>query len=280
MGDDVALGQASWLTEWVLPAAVCAGVAWVGLVYRFREDGRLLGTVRSAALAVAVVLWTSGVAALASGFLLPHASSVPPIAVGAVAGSGVVPRGRGEQTSGRALLAVLTLGDSLLLASLARRLQADRADWCDRLVLGFHDCWDLDVFSDEVKRHLLMRVDVRGRTQRSRSSIRREITDRYKDVQTAAQKWAKAETDIGKTCLQQCRPRTREEERRAKRAFGEAEQYCRHLLELAHTHGKRSSDRKIAELRARHLPMRHPMALPGVPGPRRRTLAGLLRHRR
>ncbi|MEU7043778.1 hypothetical protein [Streptomyces varsoviensis] len=271
------MGQASWLTEWLLPAGVCAGVAWVGLVYRFREDGRLLGTARSAALAGCVVLWTSGVAALASGLLLPNASSVPPIAVGAVAGSGVVPRGRGEQTSGRALMAVLTLGDSLLLASLARRLQEDRADWCDRLVHGFHDCWDLDLFSDEVKRYLLMRVDVRGRTSRSRSTLRREILDRYKDVQSAAQRWAKAEADIGKTCLQQGRPRTREEERRAKRAFGEAEQYCRHLLELAHTYGKRSGDRKISELRGRHLPLRHTVVLPGVPRPRRRRLAALLR---
>lgn len=245
--------QASVISEWVLPAVVCAPVTWVCLVFRFREEGRLLGSLRSVGLAVGVVLWTSGVAAVASGLLLPHASSVPPMAVGAVAGSGVIPRGRGEQAGARATMAVLTLGDSLLLHQLALRLRIDRADWCDRMAEGFRDCWDLDAFAGALRSHLLLRVDVPGRTGRTRTALRREIVERHAEVRTAAQKWITVETRVDKVCQQQRRRPTREEARLVRRAFGEAEQYLKHLLELEHAHGKRSDGGKILELRRRHL---------------------------
>ncbi|MEV4443178.1 hypothetical protein AB0K09_30075 [Streptomyces sp. NPDC049577] len=243
--------QASVISEWVLPALVCAPVTWVSLVFRYREDGRLLGTVRSAALTVAAVLWTSGMAALASGLLLPHASSVPPVAVGVVAGSGVVPRGRGDQGGGRAVMAVLTLGNSLLLAQLAQRLRTDRADWCERMAAGFRDCWDLDAFAAAVQQHLLLRVDVPGRPVRARAALRREINDRYREVRTAAQKWITLETKVEKVCQQHGRRPTREETRQVRRAFGEAERYLKGLLELEHAHGKRSDAGKILGLRRR-----------------------------
>lgn len=249
--------QASIISEWVLPAAICAPVTWVCLVFRFREDGRLLGTYRSAALALCVVLWTSGMAALASGLLLPHASSVPPAAVGAATGWGVIPRGRGEQSGGRAVMAVVTLGNSLLLHELALRLRTDRADWCDRLAEGFGDCWDLDAFAGDVRRHLLMRVDVSGRTNRMRAAVKREIGERHREVRAAAQKWITVETRIDKTCQQQGRRPTRDEIRLVRRAFGEAEQYLKHLLELEHTYGKRSDAEKLRELKRRHLSAEH-----------------------
>ncbi|MBT2386190.1 hypothetical protein [Streptomyces sp. ISL-11] len=245
------MSQSSVLAEWVLPAAVCAPVTWVCLVWRFREDGRLLGTVRSTLAAVAVVLWTSGMAALASGLLLPHASSVPPAAVGAVAGLGLVPKRKLEQSGEHPLMAIVTLGDSLLLSGLALRLQTDRAEWSYRMSSGFQDCWDLDAFADRVCRHLLSRVDTSGRTGRARTNLKREIVERHRDVRTAAQKWITVETKIEKSCQQQARERTREELRQARRAFGEAEQYCAYLLDLAHAHGKRSDDKKIMELRRR-----------------------------
>ncbi|MBH1937386.1 hypothetical protein I5Q34_24480 [Streptomyces sp. AV19] len=243
----------SVISEWLLPAVVCAPVTWVSLVFRFREEGRLLGTARSAALTVGVVLWTSAVAAVAGGLLLPHASSVPPVAVGAVAGTGVIPRGRAEQTGARAVLAVLTLGDSLLLHQLALRLRSDRADWCDRMAEGFRDCWDLDAFATALKDHLLMRVDVPGRTGRARTALRKEIAERHAEVRAAAQKWITAETKVDKACQQQGRRPTPEEARLVRRAFGEAEQYLRHLLELGHAYGKRSDARRLLELRERHM---------------------------
>ncbi|MEV4436763.1 hypothetical protein [Streptomyces sp. NPDC049585] len=248
------LDRATVVSEWLLPAAVCAPVTWVCLVARFREEGRLLGTARSSALALCVVLWTSGMAALASGLLLPHASSVPPLAVGAVTGWGVLPRGRGEQNGSRAALAVLTLGNSLLLHQLALRLRADRAAWCERLATGFRDCWDLDAFAGDVRRHLLLRVDVPGRTGRTRTHLRREINQRYQDVRGAAQKWITLETKVEKACQQQGRGPHREELRQVRRAFGEAEQYLQFLLELEHAHGKRDGAARLEALKQRYLP--------------------------
>ncbi|GAA0446513.1 hypothetical protein ABZ951_05750 [Streptomyces sp. NPDC046215] len=255
MGDAVAWEQTSVLSEWVLPAAICAPVTWVCLVWRFREDGRLLGTVRSAASAVAVVLWTSGMAALASGLLLPHVSSVPPAAVGAVTGLGLVPRRKLESSGEHPLMVIVTLGDSLLLSSLALRLQADRAEWCDRMAEGFQDCWELDSFADQVRAHLLARVDASGRTARSRTQLRREIVERHREVRSAAQKWITIETKIEKLCQQQRRERTREEVRQVRRAFGEAEHFCAGLLRLAHMYGKRSDDKKILALKRLPAPL-------------------------
>ncbi|WP_344118294.1 hypothetical protein [Streptomyces blastmyceticus] len=249
MGDAVAWGQSSVLSEWVLPAVVCAPVTWVCLVWRFREEGRLLGTVRSAAAAAAVVIWTSGMAALASGLLLPHASSVPPAAVGAVAGLGLVPKRKAGESGEHPLMAIVTLGDSLLLNSLALRLRTDRAEWCHAMATGFPDCWDLDAFADRVRAHLMTRVDTPGRTARGRTNLKREICERHRDVRVAAQKWITIETKIEKLCQQQGRERTREEIRQARRAFGEAEHLCTYLLDLAHAHGKRSDDRVLLALR-------------------------------
>ncbi|MGW1072186.1 hypothetical protein [Streptomyces sp. NPDC002537] len=249
MGDAVAWDQSSVLSEWVLPAGVCAPVTWVCLVWRFREDGRLLGTFRSAAAAVAVVLWTAAMAALASGLLLPHASSVPPAAVGAVAGLGLMPKRKAGESGEHPLMAIVTLGDSLLLNSLAMRLRTDRAEWCHAMATGFPDGWDLDVFADRVRRHLLARVDTPGRTGRTRADLKKRIDERHREVRAAAQKWITLEQKIEKLCDQQVRERTRDEIRQARRAFGEAEHLCAYLLDLAHAHGKRSDDRVILALR-------------------------------
>ncbi|GHF28864.1 hypothetical protein GCM10010218_07520 [Streptomyces mashuensis] len=252
----MAADQASVISGWVLPAVVCAPVTWVCLVFRFRGEGRLLGSVRSAALALCVALWTSGMAAVAGGLLLPHASSVPPAALGVVTGWGVGPRGRGEQGGGRAALAVLTLGNSLLLHQLALRLRTDRAEWCERMAQGFPDCWDLDAFAADLRAHLLLRVDVPGRAKGARAAVRREITERHKEVRAAAQKWITLETKVQKACDEQGRAPGREELRQLRRAFGEAEQYLTYLLELAHAHGKRSDAARLRELRARYVPAR------------------------
>ncbi|MFD8998823.1 hypothetical protein [Streptomyces abikoensis] len=264
----MALDQASVISEWVLPAAVCAPVTWICLVFRFRDDGRLLGTARSSALALCVVLWTSGMAALASGVLLPLTPSVPPMAVGVATGWGVSPRGRGgERNGGGPAMAVLTLGNSLLLHQLALRLRADRADWCERMAEGFRDCWHLDYYADDIRSHLLLRVDVQGRTSRARALAKREINERHKEVRAAAQKWITVETKVKKAARLQDRLPEPDEIRQVKRAFGEAEQYLRHLLELAHAHGKRSDGVKILGIKERYLvPPGVDEALGGGPG--------------
>ncbi|MFH8787325.1 hypothetical protein [Streptomyces roseoverticillatus] len=243
--------QTSVFSVWILPAVVCAPVTWVCLVYRFRGQGRLLGTVRSAASALAVVLWTSAMAALASGLLLPHASAVPPAAVGIVAGAGLVPKRRTEQAE-HPVMAILTLGHSLLISSLMVRLQTDRADWCGRMAAGFGSCWELDVFADRVARHLRSR-DVSSRSSKGKSGLTAMTKERYEEVRTAVQHADILETEIEKACMDEQRERTREEIGRTLRAFGEAEHLCAYLLELAHAHGKRSDDRKILELRRQPL---------------------------
>ncbi|MFF7726141.1 hypothetical protein [Streptomyces sp. NPDC008001] len=244
--------ETSVFSEWLLPAAVCAPVTWVCLVHRFRGQGRLLGTVRSAASALAVVLWTSAMAALASGLLLPHASDIPPAAVGAVAGAGLVPKRRTEQAE-HPVMAILTLGHSLLISSLMVRLQADRAEWCARMAAGFGNCWELDVFADRVARHLKSRVDVPGRSPKGKSGLTVMIKERYEEVRAAVQHADTLETEIEKACEDEQRERTREESGRTLRALGEAEHLCAYLLELAHAHGKRSDDKKILELRRQPL---------------------------
>ncbi|QLE72959.1 hypothetical protein FGW37_16370 [Streptomyces rectiverticillatus] len=244
--------QTSVLSEWILPAAVCAPVTWVCLVHRFRGQGRLLGTVRSVSSALAVVLWTSAMAALASGLLLPHASSVPPAAVGVVAGAGLVPKKRTEQAE-HPVMAIVTLGHSLLINSLMLRLQTDRAEWCARMTGGFDNCWELDVFADRVARHLRSRVDVPGRSPKGRSGLVTSIKDRYEEVRAAVQQADTLETEIEKVCKDEQRERTPQEAGRMLRAFGEAEHLCACLLELAHAHGKRSDDKKILALRRQPL---------------------------
>ncbi|MEU7136269.1 hypothetical protein [Streptomyces sp. NPDC046261] len=253
VGADVALDQASVISEWVVPAAVCAPVTWVCLVFRYKEDGRLLGTVRSSLLGLCVVLWTSGTAALVSGLLLPLTPSLPPWAVGLATGWGVVSRGRAEQTSGRAAMAVLTLGNSLMLRQLALRLRADRADWCERMAEGFGDCWDLQSFADHVRGHLLLRADVPGDGSRTRTALKREVNERHREVRAAAQKWITLETKVDKVCQQQGRRPYREELRMLRRSFGEAEQYLKYLLELAHAHGRRSDGERLLALKRRCL---------------------------
>ncbi|GGX91833.1 hypothetical protein [Streptomyces hiroshimensis] len=244
--------QTSVFSEWILPAVVCAPVTWVCLVHRFRGQGRLLGSVRSASAAVAVVLWTSAMAALASGLLLPHASSVPPAAVGVVAGAGLVPKKRTEQAE-HPVMAIVTLGHSLLINSLMLRLQTDRADWCARMAGGFDNCWEIDIFADRVARHLKARVDVPGRSPKGKSGLVTSIKDRYEEVRAAVQHADTLETEIEKTCKDEQRERTRQEAGRMTRAFGEAEHLCAYLLELAHAHCKRSDDKKILALRRQPL---------------------------
>ncbi|MEV5374794.1 hypothetical protein AB0L26_02295 [Streptomyces nondiastaticus] len=245
--------QTSVFSVWILPALVCAPVTWVGLAHRFRGQGRLLGTVRSASSALAVVLWTSAMAALVSGLLLPHASSVPgSVTVGVAAGAGLVPKRRAEQAEHQ-VMAILTLGHSLLISSLIDRLQTDRAEWCARLADGFDNCWELDVFADRVARHLKSRVEVPGRSSRSKNGPGSSIDARYEEVRAAVQRADTLETEIEKACSDEQRERTREEIGRTLRAFGEAEHLCARLLELAHAHGKRSDDEKILELRRQPL---------------------------
>ncbi|RLV01462.1 hypothetical protein CTZ27_13300 [Streptomyces griseocarneus] len=251
MGDAVAWDQSSVLSEWVLPAGVCAPVTWVCLVWRFRGEGRLLGTVRSAAGALAVVIWTAAMAALGSGLLLPQATNVPPAAVGVVAGLGLMPKRKAGESGEHPLLAIMTLGDSLLLHSLASRLRTDRALWCERMAMGFPGCWELDTFADQVKAHLLARLEASGRAGKVRNGgLKKEIDDRHRDVRVAAQKWIILERNIEKLCERHARERTPDEVRRLRRALGEAEHLCVYLLDLVHAHGKRSDDKVIQALRS------------------------------
>ncbi|MET8679046.1 hypothetical protein ABZW18_16085 [Streptomyces sp. NPDC004647] len=224
-------------------------IAWVCLVDRFDGRGRLLGSWRSGALAVTVALIMALVAVVTTAFLLPNASHVPPAAV-ALVGAGVSRRGRRQQETVTPLTAFLSLGVTRLLARLEERLDADRADWCDDMMQGFKNHWQMQIFADSVQRHL---------TARARDDKRKlkAVDERYEEVTAAFAHLTDVETGLDEACRENVtgllgpRPRTLAETRLSRRAFGEAEERCKLLLRLAHEHGRRTDDRSLRKLKDR-----------------------------
>lgn len=257
------------LSTVVLPAAVCTGASWIGLVIRFAGRGRLSGTRRSRWLFCSVVAATTLVTVLTSTVLLPHASELPPVAVGLVAGSAVAPRQR-ARSGGQAATALFTFGISHLLGLLSTRLTDDRADWCEEMTLGLTDGYALLRFASDAKGHLLARLESPGFgvTAKTLNSRKSDINTRFLEAKKAAERSIKTETDIEKALRSDGRQATQDERMQALCRFGEALNACRLLLHPARDHGRRSSDRRLMTLRDQAAFHAQPPAWRELPSPR------------
>ncbi|XLQ67075.1 hypothetical protein ABDJ25_03055 [Streptomyces actinocidus] len=240
--------------EWWLPVVVCAGVTWVALLVRFWGEGRLLATWTSRRCAVVFVAWTAWLAGMASFWLTPYASHIPPALVGAVVGWALVSsvgKEQEKQMQTAPLVKLLTLYDSVLLERLAEQLKYDEAIWCEGLAQGFCESFELQRFVDGVRYQLLLRVDVPGRPVQRRERLRKEINARHKEAQDAVQEWAAQEQAIEKQSRYTHSDTLTETQRKCLYARGEAEQRCCILLSIAYRNGKRSTDRGITERKSR-----------------------------
>ncbi|MFI6476151.1 hypothetical protein ACIBL5_38720 [Streptomyces sp. NPDC050516] len=262
--------------EWWIPVATCAVVTWGSLLVRFHGKARLMATWKSRRWALLVVVWTSCVAGLVSAFLLPHASRLPPLALGAAAGLGVASRtstNKGQQPGGGAVIKTLTAYDSVILDHLVDQLSNQQAEWCDRLAGGF--CWahELEDFAEDVQRFLIARVDAASPSAQRLSLRRRTITATHKNIQTAVQRWATQERELIKA--RGTSPSEVERlERKCRKARAEAEQHCLTLLGIAYKTGNRTNDRKIEALKAKLAHDGAPHGMAGMPTARTRPITG------
>ena len=238
--------RSDWLLQGVLPGGLAAVLAWLCLLNRFHGKGRLLGSRRSAGLAVAVCAAMACVAVV-TNVLLPNAtaSRLRPVAV-AVVGTGVSKRRR-QQESVTQLAAAMSLGVARLLARLEERLEADRADWCDSMMEGLDNPWRTQMFIDEVKRHL----EARALGSKSRQKA---IDEHYAEIREAFETALVTSDRINPSGGHAL---TYAEERALRRTFGEADERCKLLLRLAHEYGLRTDDATLRRMRDRY---RHAIA--------------------
>jgi hypothetical protein len=240
------------VTQWLLPVGVCAGVTWVALLIRFWSEGRLMATGSSRWCTVLFVAWTACVAGLASLWLMPHASRIPPALVGAIAGWALVSQvGREEerQLQNVPLLKLLTLYASVLLERLARQLKHDEVMWCEKLAQGFCESWELRRFIETVRNVLLPRTDVSGFTAQRTAGQRKRINGRYEEAVTALNEWTAQERDKEKARNDPDPYALKEAELQCRNARGRAERHCCFLLGIAYKEGSRSTDREILRLK-------------------------------
>ncbi len=241
-----------WGVEWWLPITACAAVTWISLLIRFFRKGRLLGSRASRWCSLQFVVWTSCLAGLASFWLVPHASRVPPFIVGAVAGAALVTQvGRDEEKRLQdvPLLKLLTLYASVLLERLADQLKLDEETWCTQLAEGFCESFELQHFADNVRRTLLRRVHVPGRTAQQRKQLEREIDEAHKDAQAAVNEWTLQEREKDKLAWHADSRALAEADRKCRNAQGQAEHRCCFLLAIAYQTGKSSTDRQFLQLK-------------------------------
>ncbi|MEV0255029.1 hypothetical protein AB0H82_12300 [Streptomyces sp. NPDC050732] len=263
--------------EWWLPIAVCVGVAWLALLVRFWNQGRLLGSRTSGWCALVFAVWTAGVAGLASSLLMPHASRVPPVLVGAVAAWALVSLvGREEerQLQSVPLLKLFTLYGSVLLERLSEQVRYDESQWCRNLAQGFCNGLELQRFNNGVHYVLELRVDVPGRPAARRTQLQQDITELHREAQAAVDKWLKQERALEKHVGDLDEHAVAAAEGRYRDARAQAEQRCCFLLAIAYKSGRRSTDRQILEVKQgiAHDGLDHTGisdVMPGrVPGPR------------
>lgn len=237
------------VTQWLAPGAACAILTWVCLLLRFADKGRLLASRHSLGLALLIVAVTTAATFVTSEALLPHAGRVPHVVVGLAAGGTLVPR-RARQDDGRGtVLAVVTLGVALLLDRIEQRLAHDRAEWCDRLLGGFTECWQLDLFAHDLQLHLLDRL--------RDAKKRKEVEQRFKEVceHIACARDTIAALDEthrlrAASRLAEGRDPGSPEQFQRRLAFGAARASCARLLALAWVYGRRTSDREVVRLAA------------------------------
>ncbi|MFC9285043.1 hypothetical protein [Streptomyces collinus] len=238
----------TWANAFVLPAAVCAVVAWFGLLRHFGGKGRLLGSRRSAGLALSVVGLMCGVA-IGVGLLLPHLAKVPPAAVGIGMGATALPRKKQDEST-QPYVKLMTLGIAWLMERLEYRIHTDGLAWCEKLVEDIDQSAQLRLLAHDVKQFLLER--------HRQTTLVKTINAAYTDAESAIDKAMEVQTQTDQACDVHTPWRRREptelELFECRRAMGQARATCVHLLLLAYQHGRTSEQAELEVLRAKIAP--------------------------
>ncbi|MER7841530.1 hypothetical protein ABTY98_38010 [Streptomyces sp. NPDC096040] len=241
--------QQTWWTAFVLPAAVCAGVAWFGLLRHFSGKGRLLGSRRSAGLALSVVALMCGVA-VGAGLLLPHLAKVPPAAVGFGMGATALPRNKKRDETTQPYVKLMTLGIAWLMERLEYRIHTDGLEWCEEFTDGMDQSSQLRLLAHGVQQFLLER--------HQQTALAKAITAAYEDALQAVDEALEVQTKTDQACQVHSRWDRREptdqEAFECRRAMGVAHAKCKDLLLLAYRHGRKSERAEIEEIRAKIVP--------------------------
>ena len=238
-----------WIAEGLLSGGLSAVLAWLCLVNRFSAKGRLLGSHRSAGLALAICLVMSGLAVV-TNIVLPGAASshLRPLAVAAI-GTGVAKRKRRQQQEdGAAVLTIaLSLGVARLLERLGDRLADDRADWCDAMMEGLNNPWQARMFIHAVKLRLLAQAEAQGSKPRQKliEELHEEARQSFADADAECRKNNLGPIDDWKAA----RP-SDQETFLIRQVYGQADHRCKFLLCLAHDYGRRTDDAQLRRLKA------------------------------
>ncbi|KIE26022.1 hypothetical protein LK08_16525 [Streptomyces sp. MUSC 125] len=235
-----------WLAGYVLPAVLSAGLAWIGLVRHSVGKGWLLGSWRSAGLAL-LVLVLAGAVGIAAGLALPHLAKLPPAAAGLATGVTTMPRKRQEDTT-QPYVKFMTLGIAWLRERLDYRMCLDAHSWCAQFLDGFEKSTHLRVFVHELKHHLVNRHPTLNKTINNLFDAADKAMIHALEVQTKTDE-ARRDTHTG-----WMREPTDEEVYQCRSAFGEAFSRCGDLLLCAYVHGRRTEQSELGTLRAKALP--------------------------
>lgn len=255
--------QETWASAFVLPAGLCAAVAWFGLLRHFGGKGRLLGSRRSAGLALSVVGLMCGVA-IGAGLLLPHLAKVPPAAVGFGMGATALPRKRRDEST-QPYVKLMTLGIAWLMERLEYRIHTDGLAWCEDLVKGIDQSSQLRLLAHDVKQFLLER--------HQQAALTKAINAAYTDAERAIDSALEVQTKTDQACDVHTpwkrRDPTELELFECRRALAQARAMCVHLLLLAYRHGRSSERSELEALRAKVAP-NDAYRAGGVPSQRRK----------
>lgn len=258
--------QQTWFTDFALPALVCAGVAWFGLLRQFSGKGRLLGTHRSAALAFSVVILMCAIA-IGAGLLLPHLAKVPPAAAGFALGATAAPRRRQDGTA-QPVVKFMTLGVAWLLERLEYRMRTDALNWSTGFLADFKESRQLRLFIHGLQQYLLGRQD--------HAAVIKSVKAQYESAEKAIDKALEVQTAVDVACDVQTpwakREPNADEEFDCRSAFAEARTLCEHFVMLAYLHGRRSEHAGLEALRTQAL---HAGAHHGEVPPQKRRLSWL-----
>ncbi|MCN9242092.1 hypothetical protein NGF19_15060 [Streptomyces sp. RY43-2] len=255
-----------WLAGYVLPAALGAGLAWVGLARSSVGKGRLLGSWRSAGLTF-LVLALTGAVGVAAGLALPHLAKLPPAAAGLATGVTTMPRKRPDDTT-QPYVKYMTLGLAWFRERLDYRMQLDARTWSDRFLEGFEKTTHLRVFVHELKNYLLDRHPTRVKA----------IVGLFEEADRAMVHALEVQTRTDEACGDVrsgwMRKPTDEEIYQCRSALGEAFNRCGDLLLFAYVHGRRTEQPELETLRVKSL---SDDAFHSSPLPRQRRRFGLRR---
>lgn len=235
----------SWLAGYALPAALSAGLAWIGLARHCAGKGRLLGSWRSAGLTL-LVLALTGAVGIAAGLALPHLAKLPPVAAGLATGVTTMPRKRQDETT-QPYVKFMTLGIAWFRERLEYRMQLDARRWCDRFMDGFEKSTQLRVFVHELKNYLVDRHPPLAKAVTNLFDAADKAMINALEVQTKTDE-ARREIHIA-----WMREPTDEEVYQCRSAFGEALNRCGDLLLYAYVHGRRTEHADLEALRTKAL---------------------------